>query len=161
MKKSAFCLAVLTAFVLLAGCSVQYHAVLYDDANAWIRPEFAAENPTRGAYYEDGSKAAETEPAARTFLIESEEACREILVADLPELEVDFDQHMLVIYTFTTIYHRDNWLTEVREEDGVLRIVYQMEKKYGIGDASRPWQRWFVIRLDRVSVRTAIIAEKS
>lgn len=67
---------------------------------------------------------------------------------------------MLIVYTFVDIYHRNNSLVSLDVVEDVLTITYKMQKKSGVGDASKPYQRWFVVRLDMLSVDSVVFVEK-
>ena len=108
MNKSKFAMLSLLLFMFLGictGCSSnKYNAVLYDSANEWIDGDFAKENLT-------GDYGDEVNPSTRTFIIDSDEKYNEIFVDDLEELEIDFNEQMIIVHTFTTIYHRENYIT--------------------------------------------------
>ena len=144
----------------LVGCSVKYNAVLYDNAVEWINTEFANENLTRGIHYEPDFYTDETYPSERTFIVNNREKYDEIFISGLKELDIDFDMQMLVVYTFTTVYHRNNRIKKTEVKNQVLTISYKMEEKFGVGDASMPYQRWFVVKLDAVDISSVEFVEK-
>ncbi|MBQ8432319.1 MAG: hypothetical protein IJX28_05500 [Clostridia bacterium] len=155
-KTVALSMVLVLLLPLLAGCAGNaYHAELYDLAVEWIDEEFAKEHPVRvlGASEED-----DPNPKFRTFLVDSQDEYNEIFKDGQPS--VDFNTQMLVIYTFSTEYHRENRITDLELADGVLRITYEMEKKYGVGDASMPYQRWFVVKLDKLEVSSVVFEER-
>ena len=81
-------------------------------------------------------------------------------IENIDDFDIDFDTQMLVVYTFETIYHRNNNLVSLEADEDVLTITYKMEKKSGVGDASQPYQRWFVVRLDKLDVDSVVFVEK-
>ena len=146
---------------VLVGCGNNYNARLYDNANEYIKKEFAAENLTRGSYYgEQDFYADDTYPATRTFIVDNQTKYDEIFIAGLEEFDISFDKQMLIVYTFTTVYHRNNWITSVDVYNSVLTINYKMDEKFGVGDASRPYQRWFVVKLDALNITSVEFVEK-
>ena len=44
-------------------------------------------------------------------------------------------------------------------ENYVLKITCQMEKKHGDGDASQPYQRWFVVKLNKFEANSVVFWE--
>ena len=64
------------------------------------------------------------------------------------------------MYTFTTVYHRNNRIKKTEVKNQVLTISYKMEEKFGVGDASRPYQRWFVVKLDALDIASVEFAEQ-
>ncbi len=159
VKRIAFlCITIIISLCVLAGCgnnSIKYNAVLYDNANDWIREEFLNENRTRGAYFDIGGEinsADKSNPKSRTFIVDNQEEYDEIFISDLNEFDFDFDNQMLIVFTFTTIYHRNNKIKSLDMQNGILKINYKMESKSGVGDASVPYQRWFVVKLDLLNI---------
>ncbi len=146
-------LAVLIFFGLLTGCSnIKYNAKLFDDAIEWINEDFIINNPVEM----EGS----SNPSDRTFIIKNKEEYNQIFAENIDELAVDLNNQMVVVYTFSTIYHRDNRLVDLDVEENVLKITYKMEKKLGVGDASQPYQHWFVVVLDKLDVNSVVFVEK-
>ncbi len=147
MKKllSAFFILLACACVLFAGCTVKYNAVLYDNAKEWIREDFRNGNPTE----------LDESFTERKFLVDSSEKYGEIFIEGVAELTVDFDKQMLIIYTFSDFNIRKNLLKSVDYENGDLKIRFIDEVPFScaaIGDTCAPYQRWFVVKLDKLSV---------
>lgn len=135
--------------------------MLYDNAAEWINTQFASENLTRGIHYDEQDfYTDETYPASRTFIVNNRERYDEIFIAGIQELDIDFDTQMLVVYTFTTVYHRNNRIKKTEVKNQVLTISYKMEEKFGVGDASMPYQRWFVVKLDALYITSVEFVEK-
>ncbi len=153
-----FTIAVLCIFMcisLFTGCSskVNYNAVLYDNAVDWIREDFQVNNlvgSTQSPY-----------PSERTLIVNNQDEFNEIFLPDIGELDVDFTSQRLVVYTFRAIYRKSFYLKSVTMENGRLKVIYQMEDLTpGTGSATNPYQRYFVLKLDKVDI-TAVEFEKS
>ena len=157
MIKSKFIslgLVLIMIFSLLTGCSnIKYNAQLFDSATDWIKEDFINDNIV--GYSENG-----TYPTERVFIVKNQEEYDEIFNESIDDFGIDFDTQMLVVYTFETIYHRNNNLVSLEVDEDVLTITYKMEKKSGVGDASQPYQRWFVVRLEKLDVDSVVFVEK-
>ncbi len=148
-------LMLIMIFSLLTGCSnVKYNAHLFDSATDWIKEDFISDNPV--GYLEDVSY-----PTERVFVVKNREEYDKIFIESIDNFDVDFSTQMLIVYTFGTIYHRNNNLVSLEVKEDVLNITYKMDKKSGVGDASQPYQRWFVVRLDKLDVDSVVFMEKS
>lgn len=154
MKKIISLLVVIfIGLFFMFGCSnLSYNAKLYDNANAWINEGFAQQNFIRNVYYdiEEGFLAnEETYPLDRVFIIDNADTYNEIFVSNINELDVDFDNQILILYTFRAINRRNLKLVAVNKQDSKLIIEYEVESKYGVGDTSTPYQRWIVVKIDK------------
>lgn len=156
MKKYKFLIFILAMFIVLcnmAACGkVRYNAELYDDASDRINEDFASENLVRISPDDDY-------PTSLTFIVTGEEEYNRIFKENIDELKVDFDKQMIIVYTFRTVSHRKVKLYSLNIKDDVLKITYKEEEKYGVGDASRPYQRWFAVKLDKTTI-TSVLFEK-
>lgn len=158
MLKKFFILGVvfLMAFTLWAcdDADIPYNAVLYDDAGEWINIEFKAANATAGVIPGDDAL-----PKSRAWLIATPADYDGMLMGT--PFNCDFDNQMLVLYTFTTAYVRTVKLTKASKNDSVLDIEFEMVKPKGTGGgAVRDYQRWLLIKLDKIEVDSANVAEK-
>lgn len=164
VKKFAYCwLLIMFSAFLLIGCSQNtFHAVLYDDVENWIREDFIDDHRTGGAYYGEnsGTAADSSLPGRYSFTVKSEEEASAIFNEQF-DVSVDYGSEMLVVYTFTTVYHRTCELADIRRLEDVLHIRYRM-KNSGInsGDASLPYQRWFVIKMDSTDAASLQVDEQ-
>lgn len=144
----------LPAFLcLLPGCSGQakYHAVLYDSAEEWIDEAFKAANPISLSMTTDDTFLLKK----RFFLVTSQGEYDETFATEAEGLKVTFDTQMLVVYTFVSIDHQKNRLVSIALEDQTLDVTYDVKNPCPIvpcGYASSPYQRWFVLQLDRLDV---------
>ena len=165
IKNFSILMVMILIFNLLSGCrGVKYNAVLYDMANSWIKEEFVEENPIQltGDIIENStdSNSNERYPLERSFIVNNEQEYKKIFIDGIEELNIDFEEQMILIYTFSTIYKRKNSLRSISVEDKTGKIVYQMETKYGIGDASGPYQRWFAVKLNKIDITAVEFQEK-
>ena len=143
-------LVIIMLFTFLSGCTNnKYNAKLYDNAIEWINVDFANNNQVGNLSFSN-----------RTFIIDSQEKYDQVFINNTDELEFDFNNQMLVVYTFITIYHRKNYIKNIDVKNSILKITYKMEKKPGVGDASQPYQRWFVVKLDKLDVNSVVFEEK-
>ena len=166
MKKVRRQIAVLLGIVLCAavsaGCSGNaYHAELAllkrsVDLNGYIREDFLEENRVFGAFYpigeaEDGTAdyeqlTDESYPRERIFCIRSEEEFNGVFVLPPQELKADFQTQMLVVYTQACMYSRF--------------ILFGMEERRGVGDASMPAQIYLFVVMDALDVTSIACALK-
>lgn len=96
----------------------------------------------------------ETYPESRTFIVENSEVYNRIFNNDIENFDVDFNKQMLIVYTFRAINHRNLKLISVNLQDAILRITFESISKSGIGDTCMPYQRWIVIKLDKIEVKS-------
>ena len=162
VKFVAMGMAVLMIFNLLVGCSSsKYNAELYDTATDWINEEFASGNIVRRL---GDSEDKDPHPKTLTFIVENQEVYDKIFNDNADQLDIDFDTQMLVVYTFSTVYHRDNKITSMDIDNGVLTIIYKMDSNRSVigfnrADASLPYQRWFVVKLDKQEINSVVFTE--
>ena len=152
-------LALICLFMIIACNNNKYNATLYDDAQKWIAAEFIKENLTGGAFYED-EQVDNSLPTSKAFLIKDEDEMKTVFNNSF-DLEVNFENQMIIVYTFTSIYHRKCDILKMNMENDTLRIIYKVESKSGVGDASRPYQRWFVITMDILPLNSIEFEEKN
>lgn len=147
-------LAIITTFGLLTGCSnIKYNAQLFDFAVDWIKEDFINGNLV------DNLENSEY-PTKRVFIVKNQEEYNKTFNKNVSNFNLNFDTQMLIVYTFVDIYHRNNSLVSLDVVEDVLTITYKMQKKSGVGDASKPYQRWFVVKLDMLSVDSVVFVEK-
>ena len=180
MKKVRRQIAVLLGIVLCAavseGCSGNaYHAELAllrrsVDLNGYIREDFLEENRVFGAFYpigeaEDGTAdyeqlTDESYPRERIFCIRSEEEFNGVFVLPPQELKADFQTQMLVVYTQACMYSRPVEIKRVEKEGEELFILFGMEERRGVGDASMPAQIYLFVVMDALDVTSIACALK-
>jgi len=131
--------------------------VLNDNASEMIDKTFYDQNYTYGAYYndyEDGKTKLDdaSYPKERTFLITSRQDYERIF-GSKADLNIDFSSEMLAVYTFTAQYVREIRIDEVLVDGQKLYINLSMIKpRRAVADAVRPYQRYVVIKLEKVDV---------
>lgn len=157
MAKSKFLslwFAIITNFGLLTGCSnIKYNAQLFDFAVDWIKEDFINGNLV------DNLENSEY-PTKRVFIVKNQEEYNKTFDKNVSNFDFNFDTQMLIVYTFVDICHRNNSLVSLDVVEDVLTIAYKMEKMSGVGDASKPYQRWLVVKLDMLSVDSVVFVEK-
>ena len=142
MKKAMICFVTIFAcLILTVGCNT-YNAKLY---NIYYSQSGSGEN----VLSDD-----ETYPESRTFIVENSEVYNRIFNNDIENFDVDFNKQMLIVYTFMAINHRNLKLISVNLQDAILRITFESVSKSGIGDTCIPYQRWIVIKLDKIEVKS-------
>ena len=156
-KTISFC--VMFLIVCMTGCgTIKYNAKLYDNATKWINEDFIKNNFTSGAFYDD-MQTDESYPSSRTIIIKSNEEKLSCFNSEF-DVEVNFEKEMLIVYTWTTVYHRDCRLKSLKVTDDVLCINYSFAPvAIGVGDASRPFQRWVIIKLDLLPITSVQVEE--
>lgn len=155
-------IALIMCFCILTGCgNNQYNAVLYDTANEWIDDDFLKENRVKAYYINDNYVEGENDfsdkyiydensPLSRTYIINNQsEFCK---IFSKYDSEIDFDNKMVILYIFPDIYSkRHYYLKNIQLNDEKLDICFKLEGK-NVNDATAPYQRNFMIILDKISV---------
>ena len=154
-KISCLFMTLTILFSLLVSCNInKYHATLYDDVDHWIKQEFADNNLVRGVYVQGNNLTTDQSlPRSRTFLITTQAKFDEIFNSSAPA--VDFTKEILALYTFTCDYVREIKLGDIEIDGLKLEIEYEMVHPLScqsIGDAVPPYQRYILVKLDKVNV---------
>ncbi len=146
-KRLYILLAVVMLFSIFAGsgCNAPYSATLYDNAKSWIKMEFREANPIKAGKY-DGF------PTRRIHVIKDKETYDNVFIENLTQLEVDFSEQMILVYHFWDYNRRENYLVDVLIENNVLLIVCEQEDLGDALDACQPYQRCYVLTMDKVEV---------
>lgn len=162
IKKAVIFIMALACLFCLAGCGNKYNAEIvsdsYNNSGEWLNEDFVKNNYTAWSNHEgvliDGSF-----PKSRTFVIKSEEEKCKILNGSF-DVEVNFEREMLIVYTWTIDNIRPCYIKSVKLKDDVLYINFYVEPlPPGHGGACMPYQRWFVIKLDLLSITSVEIKE--
>lgn len=136
----------------------EYNAVLYDSAVEWIREDFQNENFIKHVGFIDDDSENEL-PTTRTFLITDNVSFENMFVDDFTGFEIDFDNEMLIVYTFAIEYVLPAKITKMALMEKTLTINYKINQISGTGSAVRPFQRWFVVKLDKLDISNAMFVE--
>jgi hypothetical protein len=154
-KRIAAGLVLLILLQLLAGCANNYNAQLFDDAVEWIHEDFASDNIV--------SLESTTYPFERVFVIDNQEKYGQVFTKDIPDLTVDFTNQMLIVYTFVAHNRRYCELLSIDadEREGTVAITYEELVPWtppgvDFGDTCDFYQRWFVVKLDKLDVHSAV-----
>ena len=151
-RLTALIAALTIALTLFCGCTniynrYSYGAEMIGDAEHLIKKEFAEENPVDVCYVGINNPL----PGHRTFIVNTREEYDRIF-ADGIDLSVDFDLQTVIVYTHMSLTPRECFLYDLYVEDNVLKVVYRQDQtifNVALGDGVCPYQRWFVITLDK------------
>lgn len=135
-----------------------YNAVLNDNAVEMIDETFSRNNLTAGAYYEDIPNPGDSLPESRCFIVKSEAEYKEIF-KDC-SLDVNFESEMIIVYTFTIEYILPARIKSIILVDETLKINYEIKLIQGAGSACQPFQRWFVIKMDKLEVSSVTFLQR-
>ena len=158
MKKMKKLFATLSAVLLmlcmsinLVGCKkIDHNAVIITDGIRY-QEEWLKENHVYGAYDENGEENYdENTPKSRTYLIKNQDELDEVF-SEFPE--IDFENEMLIVYCYRTIYGRKQVIENVFSDGNVLYVEFNIVKgKIGRADASAPHRRILVVKLDKLDI---------
>ncbi len=129
--------------------------VVYEVLPDNLTESFTAENRTYGAFYDEERFEDTSFPKSRVFVIKSQRDLEKIFSKEIDHATIDYRSEMYVLYTFTTEYRRE-FLIESSSvsKDGIV-INYSLkspESDEPVGDAVRPFQRFVLIKMNRVDV---------
>lgn len=169
MKITALILILSTIFSLV-GCydcdedifDNKYNATLYDSAKDWVREDFILANPIKTVGFIDENPEGQN-PKNRVFIVNDQQRYDEIFVSGIEELQIDFNSQMLIVYTFSDEYVLKRMLIKTEIKNDCLNIAYGLEKlpvKENYGSVCQPYQRWFVVKMDKLDVETVVFEEK-
>lgn len=165
MKKIIILLIMAFCTLTFTACStvereyvLKYNAVLYDSFSNFIDEKFQSENLISGVVYDELD--VNDCPKNRTFIVSERENFENIFVDGFSEFEVDFDSEMLVVYTFPTEYLLPANITNMTLNNEILTIEYSIALIDGAGSAVKPFQRWFVVKLDKLNISSVVFVKK-
>lgn len=171
-KKAIAVFSVMAIFMtfIVAGCgddnAMPYHSEIYDNAVEWVDSDFAKNNLIRNVYYyndetgETMNTNDDSYPLLRTFTIKSSDECYKVFVENTENINADFDKQILIVYTFRDINHRKLELIAIELKNDILQIELKSESRHGVGDTSMPYQRWIVVKLDRLDFSSVEFTQK-
>lgn len=173
MKKFKILVIGLVVFMLssfLTGCYDQdfkdtlYNSILYNGVEEWIDDDFLRENRVYAYYrnenYIEGVSdpdekyiLEETLPSSLVFIITEENEYNKIFTKS--ELDIDFESENVILYIFTdTNPSRKYNLKGIDVNDKVLYVQIGLERK-NVNDATMPYQRCILIKMNKVEINEA------
>lgn len=154
---------------LLSSCIFNpYNAELINgDATELIDEGFYHENYTCDAYYLiDGEYVRLNDPSypkERIFVITSSEEY-DAIFSENANINVDFSKEMLIVYTFTAQYTREIRINGISIKDNECTLSLKMIKPFTffwlIGDHAMPYQRYVVVKMNKVDVKKVNVTLK-
>ncbi len=152
----------------LCACGNAHNAAVYGDrADEWINADFAAANYTSGIYIDgvDTVTDADDYPRSRSFIVNTQERYDEIFKPDT-QISVDFDYEMLVVCTFTSTYVRPVEIAKLKQNGETLSVTLEQKRTSDFflalraGAACQPYQRYVVLKMDKLDVTTVELTVK-
>ena len=144
-------LLMLCMSISLVGCGkIDHNAIIIADGITY-QEEWLDNNHVYGAYGENGEENYdENTPKSRTYIIKTRTELNEVF-SEFPE--IDFENEMLIVYCYRTVYGRKQVLEKVFSDGNVLRVEFDVVKgKIGHADASAPHRRMLVVKLDKLDI---------
>ncbi len=166
------CTLIMIIFVsALVACnknSHKYNAVLYSKANEWIDDGFLTENRVKAYYLNENYVEGESDPsekyiydndapASRTFIIDGQQSFAKIFTGY--ESDIDFGSKVVILYILSDVYPFRKYHLRDIELDGTMTVYYELEKS-DKNDATAPYQRCFMLILDKVQTDGVVFVEK-
>ncbi|MGN1103689.1 MAG: hypothetical protein ACI4QI_02320 [Candidatus Coproplasma sp.] len=138
----------------------KYNDVFYDSAADWISEDFQSENTVRvsGFIYDDIETCLSS---TKTFIVTDREQFNNIFVENIEELEVNFDSQMIIVYTFAAQYVLPAFILDMNINGETLTVDYTIPLYPNAGSATQPFQRWFVLILDKSEITSVGFNEKT
>ena len=129
--------------------------LVYEVSPDDLTKAFKAENRTYGAFYDDVSLEDASFPKSRVFVIKSQRDMEKIFSDEIDQSTIDYRSEMYILYTFTTVYRREFLIdsSSVTKEGIVINYSLKSpDSDVPLGDAARPFQRFVLIKMNRVDV---------
>lgn len=101
-------------------------------------------------------------PDPFTVIIKTEEEFYSIFTDPPEDISVDLTKETLIIYAFTTEYHREIIIESISEENGALTVEYKMKSPtgfFGVGDAAMPFERFVAVKVNSKNIDSAVFVE--
>ena len=148
MKKIVALIISIFCAIGLFGCSsIDYNAVIIKE-DITFNQEWLDNNQVYNTYNLNISEWDLESPEDRTFIITNENQLDEIFTQFQ---DVDFENEMLIVYCYGTIYCREQKLKKVILNNDILEIEFDIVRgKFGHADAAMPHTRVCVIRMDKI-----------
>ncbi len=171
--KRITCTMLLLVFTLcIVGCTkkVPYNAILYDDAELYILDEFIDNNKISNAYYDNPNYDANDPESISSWIYNNEPKTRTIIISNQQEydnvfkenqVDVNFENQIIYLYIFSDVYRTRNYnIDNIILENNVVNIRYKLsDNTIGVGNASMPIARYFVVVMDNVDVEKVEFVE--
>ena len=163
MKKCVVVSALLLMVIIFTACTTSPDKLpsdigdfaVYEVSPHNLTETFATENRTYGAFYDDVSLEDASFPKSRVFVIKSQRDMEKIFSDEIDQSTIDYRSEMYVLYTFTTVYRREFLIdsSSVTKEGIVINYSLKSpDSDVPLGDAARPFQRFVLIKMNRVDV---------
>ncbi len=158
MLKTKRLILLLTVIMLFSifvgsGCNTPYSATLYGNASSWIKKEFKEQPMINNS--QDNIQSKE-----RKFIVDNKEKFEEIFLEGISELDIDFNTEIIIVRAFEDIYIETIFLEDVFVENSVLTITYGHDLTEDVPSSRTPYQRWLVVKMDRVDVDNVVFIER-
>lgn len=157
--------AIIMALGLFAGCGgnngdpMPYNATFFPAGNELFSDDFVKNNWIRGAVMgldDEGQPilADESYPITRTVIILEQDEYEQTYTYFHPDLTVDFEKDMLLLYAFNTNEENIKFQSIKMDEDA-LQICLQLSSQKKSGNTGiQPQQRWVAVRMDKLAITT-------
>lgn len=161
-KITAVCIVLLIVLSVFPACGkVRYNAKIYNMSEESFLSSFLEENKVKGAYYKNPDYAEgsdkyyydETSPAYRTFIVNNLDDYSLAFAGD--ELGVNLDKEMILIYIFADVNPCRNYLLNKVVIDGETAKVYFGLEKSDKKDATAPYQRVLIVKMEKLDISEA------
>ena len=142
--------------ISLVGCKqIDHNATIITDGITY-QEKWLEENQVYGAYAENGEEKYDNNtPKSRTYIIKTQTELDEVF-SEFPE--IDFENEMLIVYCYRTIYIRKQVLEKVVFDGTLLNVEFNVVRcKLGHADSSAPRRRMLVLKLDKLDITEANI----
>ena len=148
MKKIVALIISIFCAIGLFGCSsIQYNAVIIKEGITYHQ-EWLDNNQVYDSFNLETHEWDNSSPKDRTYVITVQEDLDNVF-KEFPS--VDFENKMVIVYCYRTIYCREQKLNKVVLEDNNLEIEFNIVSgKFGHADAAMPQTRVCVIRMDKI-----------
>lgn len=160
----------LLGLCFFVGCGGnKYNAVLYSHAENWISEEFLSENRVKAYYPNKDYVEGESDPAdrylydkespvSRTFILDNKEEFNKIF--SKYDSTVDFENQIVILYIFADVNpYRDYFFNKLILKKQSLEIYYRLQRK-NVDDATPPYQRCFMFKMDKVALDSVVFIEQ-
>ena len=148
MKRLFVVIFVMIFMFVLFGCNkIEYNAEIVKE-DVLFNQEWLDNNQVYNTYNLEIDEWNLESPKDRVFVINDEKQLNEVF-NQFPTIY--FENEMLIVYCYRTVYRREQKLTKVILNNDVLEIEFDIVSgKFGYADAAMPQTRVCVIRMDKV-----------